>query len=698
MSIAAIFNSANSGLQTAQAQLRTVSDNIANVNTPGYARKVLNQTSVNYGGQSAGVSAGVVTRAVDRFLVQAGLNASAAASNAGIQADMLDRAQALFGDPSADNGYFNQLDQAFSAFNAASQDPASSVTRNQALNALTGFLDQSAAISTELQRLSGEATSRISDNVAQVNSILKQVDALNSVVIRVTANGGDATDAENNQDQLLNTLSQILDISVTRRDDGAVDIRSGEGALLLGRGGPATLSFASTGPTAGDVMVASSGGSATQLRPSDGLLKGLMDIRNVELPNIAEQLGEYVTRAVDEINRAHNAAAAVPAPNQLTGRDTGLDLPTAIQGFSGKTTISVVDGSNILQTRVDIDFDTGTMSVDGGPATAFTPATFLGDLNAALGANGSASFSNGALSLQASAGAGVAIADDPSAPSSKAGRGFSHFFGLNDLVTSTGMPYPATGLTGTDSNGFNAGGTMSLRVLDASGVTVRDITVPIPTGTVDDFINALNSPATGVGLYGSYSLDSQGRLTFTSNIPGGSVRVLGDTTQRGAGGPSASDLFVMDAADRARRAATFQVRPDIAADSSKLSVAKLDLSATAGLAALAPGDGRGVLALGAAGQSVASFDPAGAFGAMQATLADYGAQFAGQVAGAASTAAHNKDSADALAGEAESRRASVEGVNLDEELIKLTTYQQSYNASARIIQAVREMYDALMQM
>ena len=79
------------------------------------------------------------------------------------------------------------------------------------------------------------------------------------MVIRETATGGDATDAQNNQDQLLNNLSQVLDIAVTRRSDGAVDIRTGEGALLLGRGGPATLSFASTGPTAGDVMVASSG-------------------------------------------------------------------------------------------------------------------------------------------------------------------------------------------------------------------------------------------------------------------------------------------------------------------------------------------------------------------------------------------------------------------------------------------------------
>ncbi|MCA6289348.1 MAG: hypothetical protein IM608_08900, partial [Phenylobacterium sp.] len=40
-------------------------------------------------------------------------------------------------------------------------------------------------------------------------------------------------------------------------------------------------------------------------------------------------------------------------------------------------------------------------------------------------------------------------------------------------------------------------------------------------------------------------------------------------------------------------------------------------------------------------------------------------------------------------------RESVEGVNLDEELVRLTTYQQAFNASARMIQAAREMFEVL---
>jgi flagellar hook-associated protein 1 FlgK len=45
--------------------------------------------------------------------------------------------------------------------------------------------------------------------------------------------------------------------------------------------------------------------------------------------------------------------------------------------------------------------------------------------------------------------------------------------------------------------------------------------------------------------------------------------------------------------------------------------------------------------------------------------------------------------------EADTRLQSVEGVNIDEELVALTTYQQAYNANARMITATKELFDTL---
>jgi flagellar hook-associated protein 1 FlgK len=76
----------------------------------------------------------------------------------------------------------------------------------------------------------------------------------------------------------------------------------------------------------------------------------------------------------------------------------------------------------------------------------------------------------------------------------------------------------------------------------------------------------------------------------------------------------------------------------------------------------------------------------------------YMSDVAGDVGGRASQADSKAKSAQALLDTATSARSAQEGVNLDEELVKLTTYQQAYNASARLIQAAKDMYDTLIGM
>ena len=80
-----------------------------------------------------------------------------------------------------------------------------------------------------------------------------------------------------------------------------------------------------------------------------------MTLRNNIIPGIQQQLSGYVSGAVSAINAAHNANTAVPAPQTLTGRNTGLDLATIAGDFSGKTNIAIVDGSGALTQQVGGD-------------------------------------------------------------------------------------------------------------------------------------------------------------------------------------------------------------------------------------------------------------------------------------------------------------------------------------------------------
>lgn len=79
------------------------------------------------------------------------------------------------------------------------------------------------------------------------------------------------------------------------------------------------------------------------------------------------------------------------------------------------------------------------------------------------------------------------------------------------------------------------------------------------------------------------------------------------------------------------------------------------------------------------------------------TLSDYAGQIIGQAATASAAATQNNTYQAQLQTQMQNQLESQTGVNLDQELSKLTVYQNAYGASARVITTIQTMYDALMQ-
>ena len=701
MSLNAIMNTANSGLQAAQTQLRVISDNVSNVNTPGYVRKVGEQRTLTSQGMGAGVEVGRIRLATDRFLQAASLNAGAESARMGVRHELYDRIQSLFGDPGGDSGFFAKVDSVFSAFAATAEDPTSSPRRQDALFRSQALFDEANRIAGQIQAVRQDADGRIQSAVGRANSLIEQIEGLNQEISRAKAVDGDPSGAETAQLNLISQLAESMDIRVAARSMGGVSIRTGVGALLVGDGA-ATLEYnrsgTVTGETAfGEVYITEPGGQKRPLLDSlvSGEIKGLIELRDVEAPAAAERLAELVSHAADELNRAHNAHSAVPAPTRLTGRNVGQSFESAIAGFSGRATVAVTNAAGVIQTRADIVFSGATMTVNG---VAATPATFLGVLNTQLGGAATASFNNGKLTLAATGTNGVAIADDAAAPSAKAGRSFSHYFGLNDLVSTDRPAFYDNGLTAASPHGFTAGETLTLRFTGETGSRLRELEIAVPAGgTVGDLVTALNDPATGVGRFGAFSLAADGSLSFVGNAnPAPTMTVVQDRTTQVPSGVSVTELFGIGGGVRASRADGFAVRADIRQTPARLALARLNLAAATGTAALSSGDGRGALALADAGQRAANFQAAGGSSGGSISVSRYAAELSGEIGGNAASARSRMETASALSAEATARQRAEEGVNLDEELVLMTTYQQAFNASARLIQAAKDMYDTLM--
>ena len=709
MSLNSIMTTSLSALQANQSALKLTSNNVANVNTDGYTRidaQFSTRSSVNdvYG---VDVSA---ERVASKYLAAAEMRAASDLSAAEIKSDFLDRAQGLLGDPSDGNSVFAALDQALNSFGALSTDPSDNLRRSDVVSSLTilvGQLDQS---SSEIEALRKEADSRLRSVAQDANLLMQAVADLNLSIQRANISGSDSTQAETEQANILDQLSQILDIRVEERSMGGVNVRTTDGFILVDSEA-AEISVETDTENVegyGGLLVRQPHANSTidlESHLSGGELAGLLSIRDKELADLGASFGEYAAGVVDAINAGHNEGAAHPAPSVLTGVNTGL-VTTDAHGFTGEAHLAIVDSSGVVTQNLNINFDTGDIIDSTGATLASmgagaTIGALRDNLNTALGANATVAFAGGRMTITgATSNNGIVIRQDETNPADRAGRGFSHTFGLNNIVGRDTPISTATGLTSTSPLGATIGEVMLFDIRDSEGALLRqaEVTIDATHTTIGDLTNAINSE---IAAYGSVSLDTDGRMVFSPNSGGiaDKLNVVRDTTQRGDTGLSLAQIFNLGTSNMSRRAQGLEVREEIARDVTLVAAARPDLDgAVVGDVVLGAGDGRGATALEGVSTVLQRFGEAGALGAQSGSISNYAARLAGIAGSRANSAETAVLSAEALKNEVGMRRESVEGVNLDEELVKMTQYQQAYAAASRMIQAAQELYDTLLRM
>ena len=708
MSISAILGNALSGLTASQAALRQTANNIANVNTDGYARTETAAVARNVAGRGLGVSQAEVIRITDRFLLGASLSAGADASAWQVRSDILDRVQAQFGSLDDAGSVFSRLNKAFADIGVAAQDPASSVRRLQAIGSIRSLMDEFTRLDREIRSVRSEVQQQINSGIDGINQLLGEISNLNADITRGKIQG-DATGAENRQAALIDELGELIDVRIERNELGAATVRTQNGILLLGQYAvkveKSSGSSGAPGTNYSRITATLPSGASIDLQSNlqGGRIYGLLALRDSELTQMSSELAEFANGAADALNDAHANAISVPPPSSITGRNTGL-LATDAINFTGATTLALVDTNGALVRRVDVDFDAGTLSVDGGAPINIgnTIGEMSNALNSAFGATTTVSFANGSLSLQSAGTNGFGFVQDATTPSSRAGRSFSPTFGLNELVTNTNPTNFGTGLIATNPHGFTVGESLNYQITTSDGRVAAEISVSISGSSIGDVINSLNDVNSGLGRYATYSLGAQGQLLSTpvTGSEGYSIKLSADSTTRAGTGLSFSQIFGVGDAVTSGRTTSYSIRKDIARNPDLLSLAKLELSPTTSVGdfVAGKGDGRGGFAIQRALEDTRSFQTAGSLSATSSSLIDFSGRFAVITGSRSANADREAETARGLSTEADLRRANVEGVNIDEELANMTLFQQSYNAAARLIQAAKELNDVLLRM
>lgn len=701
MSITGVLNTAVTGLMAHQSALSIVSNNIANINTEGYAREVVRRENIVVGGISAGVQITDIERIVDRFLQAAGFDASARSGEAGTEDQFHQRFQGLLGRPDSQTTISARISQLFGVIADLAIDPSGQILRQSVLASMQDLADEINRVSGAIQDLRNETSQQIQDKVSAVNEVLVRIQEINPLIVRQRSVSGESAGLENRRDQALNDLSDLIDIRISRNGDGTIGLTTTSGIVLLDSA-VRELEYNAPGVVTSEALFNSiqiwridprSGDRVGTSRDFDheissGSLRGLLDLRDNDLRDLSFSLGELSATFIDQVNAIHNAHSAAPAPNQLTGRASAI---TQIQSteFTGKTTFAIVDANNQLVQKVTIDF--------GDPAIVTILDVGLA-VNAGLGADGTLSLAGGVMEITATDPThGVVLIDDPLDPSNRGGRSFSHFFGMNDLLEAAVESSYATGLSAGSGHNLVAGGQTVYEVRDSSGRFLTQYTAPIVGATVGDMFTDLNA-LSALGAYMTFVLDANGQAVITPQPGFEDLRlaVISDTTDVDGTGVTFTKQFGIGDRYIADAAKNIRIISGILKQPQRFALASMNLGAAIGEVALSDGDQTGALALQALETKVIQFDAAGELSTMSVSLGQYAAAFYSSAGLKAARAKSRAGDQGTLLAEIKTRIADVSGVNLDEELANMVVLQSSFNAAARLITTSQEMFDALL--
>jgi flagellar hook-associated protein 1 FlgK len=235
--ITGAIDAALSGLQYFETGINTVSENLANQSTAGYAVETVNAaTAVGGAGQPGlGVDAATVSRASNNFATSLLNSAISGAQAASTQSGALSAISAAL----QNNGDVQTaINQFFTDFSTLASQPTSSGARQTVLSDLQTVVGSFQSAAGSIVTTQAQAGSTLSANVTQANGLLSQLAAINQGL----ATAPNDPNLLDQQQAALNSLSGLLSVNVLPQPNGQVYLAAG-GTILLDQGGAQTISL-----------------------------------------------------------------------------------------------------------------------------------------------------------------------------------------------------------------------------------------------------------------------------------------------------------------------------------------------------------------------------------------------------------------------------------------------------------------------
>lgn len=272
MSLVSTMNIAQQALAVSQAAITVTSNNIANVDTPGYSKLRANQAEVVNNTPSAfnkialadscsGVTISNIERYSNNYLQKYYWQQNSTSSYLGQYSSVASNVQDLVNELN-DTGLSSALENFYDAVNALTNAPSDITARENYIDAANNvcsvFNSTSKNLNNIKESLVGDGisggtikSSEISSQVADVNNLLDQIADVNKDIIKT--NNGSTTAASSalldKRDSLVSSLSALMPVNIEEINNGTVSISLGNYNLVQGADVKGHLEASATGDT-----------------------------------------------------------------------------------------------------------------------------------------------------------------------------------------------------------------------------------------------------------------------------------------------------------------------------------------------------------------------------------------------------------------------------------------------------------------
>jgi flagellar hook-associated protein 1 FlgK len=631
------------------AALQTTGNNIANANTEGYSRQ--QAQLVTSGGQytgagffGQGVDVATVTRSYDAFLTKQAITTNSVASADASRLDQLSQLENIFGLGEA--GVGNAAGQLLNAFVDVANNPQDSSARQVVLTRATDLAARFKSAADQLSALQSGVTQDIKSSVGTVNGLAKQVAALNNQISAQRGTGHTPNDLLDQRDLLVKQISSYIGVSTIQADDGSVGLFVGGGqALVLG----ATANTLKAIPDAFDpskVQLALAEGSSDRPLLSSsidgGSMAGLLKFQDEDLTQAAGLLGQMAVAVTGAINQQQSLGLDLGQPPGSGSPILAVGSPRVLSANTNTgdaaISVSVSDFTHVQPSDYELRFDgtNYTMTRLSDNSQAGGPYT-AADLAAGIDVDG--------MTVQLNTG------------TAQSGDRF-----ILQPVSSAAQEMKSVL---SNPNGIAAASPVVAQFATTNKGTATAGSLGAVSNTLDRTLTANISFVSDTGDYTYDMVDA------SNNV------VSSGTGTWTAGQPIALNGFELNLNGVPKNGDSVSVSPTTsAANNNGNALGFVALANSAFVGATTAGNGSLI-----PGKSITD--------AYASAVSSIGVRVQSGKSAASISAS--------VASTAESTRADKAGVNLDEEAARLIQFQQSYQASAKVLQVAQAIFDTLLQ-